>query len=163
MKTRAFTSSGAALALAVLLSGCGGSVSTPQAETATAELTATATATPTPTPTPAPTGPPAHSGSYTSALQLKAAVEAAGLPCSGWAEQSLEYALSAGNCSEGSDILAVYSPAGLEEQLAAWTAFGTLVEMKVLVGQNWTVNSELAEQLQEELGGQIFTTSGPAK
>jgi hypothetical protein len=35
--------------------------------------------------------------------------------------------------------------------------------MKVLVGQNWTVNSELAEQLQEELGGELFTTPGPAK
>jgi hypothetical protein len=169
MRTRTFASAGAAVALAVLLAGCGPAASTQPAVTASPKATATATATkatattkaPTPTPTKTPVGPPGDGGNYATALELKAAVEAAGLPCAAWVEQSLKYASSGGNCTNGSDILAIYpSKAALDEQLAVWTSFGKMAQMKVLVGKNWTVNSASADQLQKNLGGQIFTTPG---
>jgi hypothetical protein len=167
MRTRTFASAGAAVALAVLLAGCGPAASTQPAVTASPKATATATATKAtattkaPTPTKTPVGPPGDGGNYATALELKAAVEAAGLPCAAWVEQSLKYASSGGNCTNGSDILAIYpSKAALDEQLAVWTSFGKMAQMKVLVGKNWTVNSASADQLQKNLGGQIFTTPG---
>lgn len=158
---------GTSLLLAGMLSGCGGapaSAPTIISSSATTKPTYTAAKAPTttkaPTPTPTLVGPSADGGTYATAFELKAAVEAAGLPCSGWVVQELKYA-SGGNCGGGMDILAVYPDrASLDEQLAAWNSFGKMVEMKVLVGKNWTVNSASATGLQKKLGGQLFTTPG---
>lgn len=166
MGTMKYTIVGTALLLAGLLSGCGGSaLSTPAtASPATSKPPSTAYEAPTttkaPTPAKTPVGPPANGGSYATALELKAAVETAGLPCTGWVVQKLTYA-SGGNCGGGMDILAVYADqASLDEQLAAWNSLGRMAEMKVLVGKNWTVNSASATALQKKLGGKLFTTPG---
>lgn len=167
MGTMKFAIFGTSLLLASMLSGCGGAVTsgpTTIPSSATPKPTSTAAKPPTTTKattaTAAPLGPSADGGIYPTAFELKTAVEAAGLPCSGWVVQELKYA-SGGNCGAGMDILAVYpDKASLDEQLAAWSSFGKMVEMKVLVGKNWTVNSASATALQKKLGGQIFTTPG---
>jgi hypothetical protein len=154
---------GVAVVLIGLLSGCSAAVSETSSSVstaATATASKAATSTKAPTPIKAPVGPPLDGGSYATAVELRTAAEAAGLVCTSWVVQELKYA-SGGNCGDGKDILAVYSDqSSLDEQLAAWSSFGKMVEMKVLVGKNWSINSASATNLQKKLGGKLFTTPG---
>ena len=57
--------------------------------------------------------------------------------------------------------MALYtSSTSKEKQMAVWKEFGSMVKMSVLVGENWTLNTDDAEALQEKLGGTVFKTPG---
>lgn len=163
MGTKKIEVVGAAVVLISLLSGCGAAVSETSSSAssdATATASKTAASTKAPTPIKAPVGPPVDGGSYATAVELRTAAEAAGLVCTSWVVQEFKYG-SGGNCGDGKDIVAVYpDQSSLDEQLAVWTSFGKMVEMKVLVGKNWSINSAAATNLQRRLGGKLFTTPG---
>jgi hypothetical protein len=138
----------AAVVLSASLTSCAGSAASGQAGAAT--------------PTPTKSAPPANGGSYGTITQLRDAAVKAGEPCPSWDEKNnVTLASSSAACS-GKVVMAIYASAtSKDKQLAVWKEFGSMVEMSVLVGENWTLNTDNAELLQSELGGTVFKT--PAK
>ncbi|MFC9335848.1 hypothetical protein [Arthrobacter sp. NPDC057009] len=138
---RRITAAGAALTLAAALGGC-----------ASAAVPAAA---------PSSDQPPADGGSYGTVSALKDAVVGAGLECSAWDEHnSTKLAASSGKCGDDLIMATYASDTSKDEQLNLWKSFGEYVEMKVLVGRNWTVSTDSAADLQKKLGGTVFTTPG---
>lgn len=105
--------------------------------------------------------PPADGGKYASVVELRDAMVKAGLDCARWDEHdSMMDSASSADCSENI-VLATYSSwADKEKQMDRYRAIGKSMEITVLVGTNWTINSPLADKVKDKLGGYLFKTTG---
>lgn len=105
--------------------------------------------------------PPADGGKYASVVELRDAMVKAGLDCPRWDEHDLMMdSASSADCSENI-VLATYSSwADREKQMDRYRAIGKSMEITVLVGTNWTINSPLADKVKDKLGGYLFKTTG---
>lgn len=105
------------------------------------------------------TGPPADGGSYATIHELRDAVVEAGFACPDWrSHNNGDHNMVGASCSDNL-VMAIYmDDAQQQEQLDVWEGFSEFLEMTVLVGDNWTVNTDDAEALRREMGGTIFTT-----
>lgn len=137
MRTRMLAAAGFA-ALAICLAGCG---------------TATGIGFPA-------AGPPSDGGRYGSVADLNEALVKAGVECPNWDEHNGQtLASSSGKC-DTKTVLAIFaSDAKKEQPLEQFKLMGEIVQINLLVGENWTVNTPGAEELQEKLGGTIFKTA----
>lgn len=145
----------AALAtVAVLaLAGCGGSATSagPVSSPAASQTTST----------PEPVAVP--KASYGTLVELRDAAIAAGYPCPTWTQDNaVVFAAESGSCSED-DVFMTYASAGqLEEAVSTRKAMNKMLTEKnieagpTLVGENWTINTDSAFDLQAELGGTIL-------
>lgn len=115
-------------------------------------------------PAPAPqetTEPPADGGKYASVVELRDAMVKAGLNCPHWDEHDgMMDSASSADCSENI-VLATYSSwEDREKQMNRYRAMGESLDVTVLVGTNWTINSPLAEKVKDKLGGYVFKSTG---
>ncbi|WP_454810579.1 hypothetical protein [Paenarthrobacter nitroguajacolicus] len=138
----------AAILLTGLLSSCAGSSNF-------------AAATDTTTPTPTKSKPPASGGTFGTITELRDAAVEGGEVCPTWDEHNrVTLASSSASCND-SLVMAIYaSESSKDKQLAVWKEFGSMVEMSVLVGENWTVSTKNAASLQKVMGGTVFKTPG---
>jgi len=120
-----------------------------------------ASATDTGVPTPTKSKPPASGGTYGTITELRDVAVEGGEACPAWDEHNkVTLASSSASCSS-SLVMAIYaSESSKDKQLAVWKEFGSLVEMTVLVGENWTVSTKNAATLQKVMGGTVFKTPG---
>ncbi len=86
---------------------------------------------------------------------------AAGYTCANWKlhaeDDGPEHAEESGQCSDA-DVFALYaSDADLTAQVRLIEELGSITEMNVLVGPNWSINAETqaeVQQLRAKLGGE---------
>ncbi|GKV72960.1 hypothetical protein NCCP2145_23410 [Pseudarthrobacter sp. NCCP-2145] len=145
---RAFTAAGGPLLCMLVLSGC--------VQVNAAPLPRDAAPSPQTTATPRVDG-----GSYASVVELRDAMVNAGLDCPQWdRHDGMLDSMSAADCSENI-VLATYSSKDdREKQMKRYRAMGESMEMTVLVGVNWTINSPLADRVQDKLGGYLYESTG---
>jgi hypothetical protein len=107
------------------------------------------------------TEPPADGAKYASVVELRDAMVKAGLDCPRWDEHNaMMNSASSADCSENI-VLATYSSwEDREKQMEGYRIMGESMEVTVLVGTNWTINSPLAEKVKDKLGGYLFKSTG---
>lgn len=143
-----FRATGAAMVCMLVLSGCAQSAAAPPSEE---------TAAPLPQET---TEPPVDGGKYASVVEVRDAMVKAGLPCPSWEEHPKTADWSAAECSENTLIATYPSWEKLNKQLNRYRAMGESLEMTVLVGVNWTIDSPLAYKVEDKLGGYLYKSTG---
>jgi hypothetical protein len=105
--------------------------------------------------------PPADGGKYASVVELRDAMVKAGLACPQWREHDVNIIFaSSADCSENTLIATYSSWTDLNKQMNSYRAMGESMEMTVLVGVNWTIDSPLADKVQDKLGGYIYRSTG---
>jgi hypothetical protein len=135
---------GAAVLLALTITGCGG-------DQPAATVTSSATVTMPPT-----------AQRYPTVEALKDAAVAAGLPCSGWVQDNVvTEAAESGHCTDA-DVLTTYTTdADLQAAVENARSMNEMLkENKVettpmLIGPNWIINAPTADKLAPKLGGTV--------
>lgn len=110
---------------------------------------------------PTTTEPPVDGGTYASVVELRDAMVKAGLDCPQWKEhgRTMNTASSA-DCSDNTLIATYSSWSNQEKQMDMYRAMGESLDITVLVGANWTINSPFAEKLKDKLGGHVYKSPG---
>lgn len=107
--------------------------------------------------------PPADGGKYASVVELRDAMVRAGLDCPRWHEHDLMMDSASSADRSENIVLATYSSwADRDKQMGTYHAIGESMEITVLLGTNWTINSPLADKVKGRLGGYLFKTTGKA-
>lgn len=145
-----FKAAGGALICMLVLTGC------VQVNAAPLSLETTEP----PPPSQETTEPPADGGKYGSVVELRDAMVKAGLPCPRWDEHPRTRDWMAGECSENTLIATYSSWEDLNKQMNRYRAIGESIEMRVLVGVNWTIDSPLADKVEDKLGGYLYESAG---
>lgn len=103
--------------------------------------------------------PPSPPARYTSVSDLRDAVVSAGVSCPAYEViRQPTHAAEAAECSDATMLLTFASEDDKQANVEDITAFSELVEVTLLVGENWIVNSEPAElDKLSSLGGTRFT------
>lgn len=116
---------------------------------------ATQPATPTTT-TAAPTPTPTELGAVGSVADLKDAAVAAGFDCPSWEQSNhMPAAAESGTCTDD-DVFSTYTSQADRDEVVDFlkeNLSGTGIELTLLVGENWIINSDTAAELEPELGG----------
>lgn len=132
-----------------------------QSDRKLADLEPAGTSAPTPSAPPEDDDGDATAGTvFDSVVQLKDAAVAAGYFCKRWRQDDVvELAKESGHCS-GADVLAIYASAeDRDEQLRVQQEFSDSIGIPmatILVGPNWTFNSDQAGTLADALGGTLY-------
>lgn len=144
-----FKAAGAAMICMLVLTGCV-QVNAAPATQETAAQAAQETA-----------EPPVDGGTYATVVELRDAVVKAGLACPKLDEHDpMVKLMSRGDCSENTLIATYSSHADLQRQMDMYRVMGESMEITVLVGANWTINSPYAEKLKDNLGGYVYKSPG---
>ncbi|RXW32874.1 hypothetical protein C1706_03030 [Propioniciclava flava] len=96
--------------------------------------------------------------SFDSVVALKDAAVRTGFYCERWRQtDQVQLAVQSGTCSER-DVFSIYLSSA--DVSAAVQALKRLpVEVHLLVGPNWIINSRYVLSLKENMGGMIVTAS----
>ena len=97
---------------------------------------------------------------YDTLTQLRAAAVAAGLECPSWETMTRQDGSLRGDCSSTA-LVVLFSDKGQRDDavkaLREANDFEAAYPYPVLVGENWLVNSSLAPDLQDAMGGEVVT------
>lgn len=97
---------------------------------------------------------------YDTLTQLRDAAVAAGLECPSWETMTRQDGSLRGDCSSTA-LFVLFSDKGQRddavEALREANDFEAAYSYPVLVGENWLVNSSLAPDLQDAMGGEVVT------
>lgn len=86
------------------------------------------------------------------------AFTAAGGVCNWKQDDVVDEAVASGNCSDAA-VISIYANSddrdqSIENNRAIFELLGAEVELNLLVGENWIINSPEAESMQSALGGE---------